>query len=303
MLSWLLVLGLLGLSALSIVLRRVYTDSPELEVGQTGIKSRSIRSTKREHVLSALLLLISIISFTGFTLSLVGRTHAFFVFLLTVLGFLYVFFIIPGYKTKGLSRNIASSLSPMFIYLLSNTKKYTKNLEKYLASYQKKHTHYQSLTRAEILGMLEQQKDLSEGRTLGFELASAIKSIKTTSKKSVDFMQKIEELHLVGINESVGPILIDELHKSGRKNFLVNSPKHGIVGTVLLKDLIGLKDGGKVEGVYEPANEFLESDQDVREILELFVDTSKNLFVVTDEDGEKIGALYFEDVIKALTTD
>lgn len=278
-------------------------DSPELELGQTGIKSRSIRSTKREHVLYAFLLLISIMCFTAFAILLVGRMQVLLSFLVITLGFLYIFFILPGYKTKGLSRNIASSLSPMFISLLNKTKNYTKNLEKYLSSYQKKHGHHQSLSRAEILDMLDQQKDLSEGRTLGFELASAIKSIKITSKKSVDFMQKIEDLHLVGINESVGPILVDELHKSGRKTFLVNSPKHGIVGTVLLKDLIDLKDGGKVESVYEPVIEFLESDQDVREILELYADTSKNLFVVTDEDGEKIGALYFEDVIKALTTD
>lgn len=278
-------------------------DSPELELGQTGIKSRSIRSTKREHVLGALLLFVSIMCFSAFALLLAGRLQALLSFLVISLGFLYIFFIIPGYKTKGLSINIASSLSPIFISLLNKTKNYTKNLEKHLSSYQKNHNHHKSLSRAEILDMLNQQKDLSEGRTLGFELASAIKSIKVTSKKSVDFMQKIEDIHLVGINESVGPILIDELHKSGRKTFLVNSPKHGIIGTVLLRDLIDLKDGGRVESVYEPANEFLESDQDVREILELFADTSKNLFVVTDEDGEKIGALYIEDVIKALITD
>lgn len=299
MLGWLLVVGLFGLSALLVVLRKVYIDDPSSEPGQNP-RSRSIKSTKREHVLSSFLLVSSISSFSVFAILSAEYLPGLAAFVLVSGGLLFVFFIIPGLKTSSLSTGIARAISPLFISALKKTKGYTKDLEKSLSAYQAKHSNHKRLTKSEIIEILDQQMSLSEGRTLSFELAGAIKSMNLVSKKADNFMLKLDELHLVGDKESVGPILIDELHKSARKIFLVKNSSHGIIGTVRLKDLIDLKDGGKVEEVFEHSVEFIEPDQDVRELLELFSETGRTIFVVTDDDGEKIGAVYIEDVVKEL---
>lgn len=301
MLGWLLVVGLFGLSAFLVILRKVYIDNPSSEPGQ-NLKSRSIKSTKREHVLSSFLLVSSIVCFSVFSILLAEYLPGFIAFLVISIALLYIFFIVPGLRTGGSSLGIANAISPLFISLLKKTKPYTKSLEKSLGAYQARHTNYKRLTKSEIIEILDQQKSLSEGRTLAFELAGAIKSMNLVSKKADIFMLKLDELHLVGDKESVGPILIDELHKSGRKIFLVTNSSHGIIGTVRLKDLIDLKDGGKVEEVFEHSVEFIEPDQDARELLELFSETGRTIFVVTDDDGEKIGAVYIEDVVKELVS-
>ncbi|MBI5357844.1 CBS domain-containing protein [Candidatus Saccharibacteria bacterium] len=301
MLGWLVVVGLFGLSALLIILRKVYIDNPSSEPGKNP-KSRSVKSTKREHVLSSFLLALSVSCFSIFAILVAEYLPGVAAFITIFIGLLFVFFIVPGLRAGGFSVGIANALSPLFISLLNRTKPYTKNLEKSLNTYTAKHTNYKRLNKSEIIEILNQQKTLSEGRTLSFELAGAIKSMNLVSKKVDNFMLKLDELHLVGDKESVGPILIDELHKSGRKIFLVNSSSHGIIGTVRLKDLIDLKDGGQVEEVYEHSVEFIDTDQDAREILELFAETGRTIFVVTDDDGEKIGAVYVEDVVKELVS-
>lgn len=300
MLGWLLVVGLFGLSALLVILRKVYLDSPDSEPGHKNLKSRSIKSTKREHVLATFLLVVSVACFSISTILVTEYLPGWLAFPFVLAGFLYIFFVLPTTRTGGFLRGVARILAPYFISVLNKTKPYTKNIEKFLDAYQSKHSNQKRLTRLEIIELLDQQKNLSEGRTLAFELAGATKFMDLTSKKVSNLMLKLNELHLVGDKESVGPILIDELHKSGRKIFLVNSSTHGIIGTVLLKDLIDLKDGGKVEEVFEHSVEFVEPDQDAREILELFSETGRSIFVVSDDDGEKIGAVYIEDVVKEL---
>ena len=66
---------------------------------------------------------------------------------------------------------------------------------------------------------------------MSFELAGAERLMNVIGKDVSNFMLKLDEVNQVNADEEVGPIMIDELHKSKRKIFLVQS-KHGIVGTV-----------------------------------------------------------------------
>ena len=55
--------------------------------------------------------------------------------------------------------------------------------------------------------------------------------------------------------------------------------------------------------MFQPSIEFIEADQDVRDLLEQFVESGRTIFVVTDDDGDKIGAVYIEDIIKKVLED
>lgn len=104
--------------------------------------------------------------------------------------------------------------------------------------------------------------------------------------------------------ELLGPLVLDDLHKTGHSRFpVVDEDINHVVGILHIRDLLSVH-GGKgsttVEKSMEPKVLYIHEDQALAHALAAFLRTHRHLFIVVNEFRETVGLLTLEDVIEAL---
>jgi CBS domain containing-hemolysin-like protein len=104
----------------------------------------------------------------------------------------------------------------------------------------------------------------------------------------------------VSVEDEVGPLFMDELHKSGHSRFPVYDPEKddAIVGILYLRDLIGSKKSGSVKALMSPQVYFVHEELDLNHALNGFIKTHHHLFIVINNFEEFVGILTIEDVLE-----
>lgn len=108
----------------------------------------------------------------------------------------------------------------------------------------------------------------------------------------------------IGKKELLGPLVLDDLHKTGHSRFpVIDGDLNHVVGVLHIRDLLTL-DAGKhsstVEKSMEPRVFYIREDQTLSHALAAFLRSHHHLFVVVNEFRETVGLLSLEDVIEAL---
>jgi putative hemolysin len=111
---------------------------------------------------------------------------------------------------------------------------------------------------------------------------------------------------MVSQDETIGPMLMDELHKTGFSRFPVTkgSPKSTtpeITGTLYLKDIIGFENKASVKDLMEKGAHFINETQSLRQALDGFLKSRRHLFIVVNNFEETVGSLSLEDVLEQAT--
>lgn len=104
-------------------------------------------------------------------------------------------------------------------------------------------------------------------------------------------------------SEFLGPLVLDDLHKTGHSRLpVINGDVNHVVGILNLKDLLTLsvKKSMTAEKAMNPKVYYIRADQTLRQALTAFLRTKTHLFVVVDKTRETVGLLALEDVIEAL---
>lgn len=104
-------------------------------------------------------------------------------------------------------------------------------------------------------------------------------------------------------SEFLGPLVLDDLHKTGHSRLpVISGDVNHVVGILNLKDLLTLsvKKSMTAEKAMNPKVYYIRSDQTLRQALTAFLRTKTHLFVVVDKTRETVGLLALEDVIEAL---
>lgn len=115
-----------------------------------------------------------------------------------------------------------------------------------------------------------------------------------TPKSVIDSIKK---------SEFLGPLTLDELHKTGHSRLpVIDGDIDHIVGILNLKSLLALdiKRSTTAEKAMDPKVYYVREDQTLRHALAAFLRTHHHLFVVVNEYRETVGLLALEDVIEAL---
>lgn len=104
-------------------------------------------------------------------------------------------------------------------------------------------------------------------------------------------------------NEVVGPLMLDELHRTGHSRFPVTDGDiDHVIGVLHIKELLTLTD--KVSQTAGQAMEkkvyYINQDQTLDRALAAFLKTRHHLFVVVNGYRETAGILTLEDVVEAL---
>lgn len=105
--------------------------------------------------------------------------------------------------------------------------------------------------------------------------------------------------------ELLGPLVLDDLHKTGHSRFpVIDGDIDHVIGMLYVHNLLTLdttrKHTAKVETAMDPRVFYIRHDQTLDHALTAFIRTHHHLFVVVNEYRETVGLLSLEDVVETL---
>ncbi|MBX4188796.1 CBS domain-containing protein, partial [Candidatus Saccharibacteria bacterium] len=159
--------------------------------------------------------------------------------------------------------------------------------------------------KRDLLEMLGNQNKQVDNRIPESDLKIAYGALTFGDKTVRQIMTPRKKVKMVGYNDAIGPMLMDELHSSGFSRFpvvkdsvKVASPK--VVGTLYLNNLIGYDGNGKVKDLAKSEVYFINEDVTVHQALAAFLKTHHHLLIVINSFEEMVGVLTLEDVLEQI---
>lgn len=161
--------------------------------------------------------------------------------------------------------------------------------------------HSRLYEKADLVALLHQQKEQQDSRIVPHDLELARRALAFDDRQAADIAIPRTNLHVVNAADMVGPLLLDQLHKSGQTAFLIykDTPEQ-IIGLLSLKDAIAAKQGGPVIDLVRPDLAFVHEDFSLREVLRAFQQTGQSLAVVINSFEELVGVISFSQLLDEL---
>ena len=119
-------------------------------------------------------------------------------------------------------------------------------------------------------------------------------------------MTRKKDIFSIRKSEILGPLVLDDLHRSGHDSFPVtNGTDSGdIVGILRLRDVQTLdttrRHTAKVETAMDPDVRAINQDEPLSVALDLLLDAQHHLLIVTDDASQTVGLVTLRDIIKTL---
>lgn len=125
-----------------------------------------------------------------------------------------------------------------------------------------------------------------------------------SDKRVTDVMTPRSSIDSVSSIELLGPLVLDDLHKTGHSRFpVIDGDLDHIIGVLHIRNLLVLhsgKDTFTAKQAMEPRVFYIKETQTLQHALAAFLKSHHHLFVVINKDRETVGLLSLEDVIETL---
>lgn len=137
------------------------------------------------------------------------------------------------------------------------------------------------------------------------EKSIIIHSLSFNQKQIKAVMTPRSMVRTVKKTEMLGPLVLDDLHKSGHSRFpVVHGDIDHVVGTLYLRDVLTLDTSRKHTATAETAMNkkvfYINETQTLDHALNAFLKTHHHMFIVVNEFRETVGILTLEDTVEAL---
>jgi CBS domain containing-hemolysin-like protein len=123
------------------------------------------------------------------------------------------------------------------------------------------------------------------------------------TRKVNEVMTARGQITSIGAKEMLGPLVLDDLHKTGHTRFpVIDKDVDHVIGLLHIQDLLSLDNKKSVtaEKAMEPRVFYIHQDQTLHHALMAFLRTHHHLFIVVNDDQETVGVISLEDTIEAL---
>lgn len=216
-----------------------------------------------------------------------------------------VVFVSPVHDTRGRGWRLAAGLAPLAALVLNNAEKLLgKAGFHFTRATHYRRTSYDVYDRDDLLDLIKNQTTQPDNRIDPRDLQTTAGALAFSDTLVAKAMTPIKKAKTVGANQSVGPMLMDELHKSGQQRFAVvrdtDKAKPEIVGTLLLDDVLEQTEKAKVREVMRRGAHYINESQNLRECLDEFINSRRYLLAVTDNLETVVGVIALEDVLARL---
>lgn len=305
MISFIIAILLLGLSIGAVAVRKTYfyLPLPELKrraAGHDVFAAKLYQAAAYEGSLRGLLwLFIALTTAGGFVLLM--QVAPWWLSLAAVTLTLWVAFAwLPSSRVTSMGARATAGITPFLSWLLNYVHTPISRLTSLTGQRFSTQTHTRLFEKEDLFVLLDQQQHQGDSR-LTYEELEIVKHVLSFSDFVVrDVLTARGDVRTVHANETVGPILVDELHQTGSDHVLVqDSPNAEIVGTLAIHE-IGLHTSGRVRDIMDPTVYYLHENDNLREALHAFFVTNHPLFVVTNSFEEYVGILTVQNLLHKL---
>jgi CBS domain containing-hemolysin-like protein len=117
-----------------------------------------------------------------------------------------------------------------------------------------------------------------------------------------DVMTPASMIDTARSGDVLGPLVLDELHKTGHSRFpVIESDIHHIVGVLYVHDILNTHSTKRtVKSAMEADVHYIHEDQSLSHALHGFLRTRRHLFIVVNDYRETVGVVSLEDVLETL---
>jgi len=305
MTNFVLALGLLAVALIAVVLRKTYSYVPARELKRRAASHDPLAAKLYEAVaygesLRGLLWLLIVLPSAGGFIVL-ARIAPVWLSVLTVVLLLWMAFSwLPASRLTKFGTKLTLLLTPLLAWLLSYLHTTLSRIMHLVGKRYTAQPHTKLYERDDVLKLINQQQSQHDSRLSSEELA-IIQHVLTFADKTVrDALTPRGTVRTVHANETVGPILIDELHQTGLDHVLVqDSPNAEIVGTLAVHEL-GIHSSGRVRDIMDRTVYFVHESDSLSQALHAFFITNHPLFVVTNSFEEYVGVITVQNILEQL---
>lgn len=292
------------LALLGIVMRKTYFYLPIKELKRRAIAHEHVAERIYEaasygNSLRALLWLqISLAG--GLSLVLLSRQMPLWAGLLVVGPLLWLAFsFIPATRVTRLGAQLTVWMTPVLVTILHWTHPLTSRLaQRVQHRYLDKPSRL--FEREDLLELIQRQNLHPENRLSKRQLELAAQALEFEERTVGDVMTGRKKFKTVLADDTIGPVLIDELHKAGRDIALVREAKKGpIVGTLDYRQL-NLKSRGKVSDLMDSRVYYLHQSDSLSEAVGTVFATGQTVFFVVNDFEEHVGMITLRDMLRKL---
>ena len=218
---------------------------------------------------------------------------------LLILGLL--FWLIPSSPVTKAETWLTLQVSPIFLWFLSHLHNPLDRLSKFIEPLDLGQAKGSPLfEKQDLINLIKTQSTSPPSRLYKQDLNAAIQALVFNDQIVAEILTPLKSVKAVLASDTLGPILIDEIHKSGQSQVLVKDKKKGqIVGSLSFSQL-GLDSTGKVEDVMDDKVYYLNEKDSLSEVIRAYFKTSRSLFVVVNNAQEMIGVVSVKDAIEKL---
>src|ERR1035437_5031591 len=251
--------------------------------------------------LKLFLWILIILTISGSFVFIAQMEAPFIVFIMEVVivaGFLFLIFT---EHVSSWMKQITVWLTPSVAWILSYLHPGLDSIVGFVHKYTHITVHTGLYEREDLMELIERQKSQPDSR-LSIEELELLAHVLTFGDKTVaDCMVPRKVVKTISDDESIGPVVIRELHDSGYSRFPVYKDKaDNFVGTLYLRDLVELKHTGLVRDVMDKHVYYVHEEYSLEQVLHAFLVTKHHMFVAVNSFEEFVGVITIEDLIQQI---
>ncbi|MCA9331183.1 CBS domain-containing protein [Candidatus Saccharibacteria bacterium] len=213
------------------------------------------------------------------------------------LGYLWL----PAREVSEFGERLAAYAAPVFAKLAGWVHPLASRVKEVIHRNRPIRIHTGMYERQDFVELIERQQVQADNRIEKSELDVAKHALTYGEKKVGDVMVPRRIVTMVSVSDSIGPVLMDELHKSGHSRFPVYDGKpENIVGTLYLRELAVGREHGPVRDHMQKAVYYVHEDQSLHDAFQAILKTHHQLFIVVNSFEEYVGIITMEDVLETM---
>ena len=207
---------------------------------------------------------------------------------------------LPATPVTKVGARLTLIVTPVVVWLLN----YLHPLLGRSSDIIQKHTvptpHTGLFERSDLVSLIEQQQHQTDSRLSDQELEITRRALNFSEYKVSDVLVPRKAVKTILAGDTVGPVLIDELHKNKQGYALVReTPKGDFVGALAFKRL-GLHSSGQVSNAMSQGIFYVHENDPLAQALHAFFATHQPLFVVINSFEEYVGIITVEGILRQL---
>jgi len=221
--------------------------------------------------------------------------------LIIVLAFagLGVFIFVPSGDLSRGSLWLAKRAAPSIAWILERLGPIIDWCVRCIRAHRRIYVHTGLYEKSDLFDLLERQKGQPDSRIPEAEVDLLQHALTFGDTLVVDALVPQRVVKMIAASEPVGPVLMDELNRSGFSKFPVyEGHRDNVVGILHLRDLVGARKGGTVADVMHRNLTYVHEDFTLYQALQAFLKTKRHLFLVVNSFEELVGIITIEDVLE-----